>query len=93
MYWNLRLVAAERGIHKMADLQQRLAEHGNKFASGKMYGLWSGRPISVRLDDLAAFCDALDCGVEELFTREPATLPLPAADPGEPDVTSYTGRR
>jgi hypothetical protein len=33
--------------------------------------LWSGKPISVRLDDLDKICAALDCTVADLLEAEP----------------------
>jgi hypothetical protein len=58
MKWNLRLVAANRGIWKASELQRRLAEHGLVILVGKMSGLWSGEPASVKLDDLDVICVA-----------------------------------
>ena len=52
MRWNLRLAAAQRGIWKASELHRRLAEHGLVISAGKMSGLWSGQPVSVKLDDL-----------------------------------------
>ena len=50
MKWNLRLAAANRGIWKASELQRMLAEAGLKISAGKMSGLWSGRPASIKLD-------------------------------------------
>jgi hypothetical protein len=50
--WNLRLAAAHRGIWKASELQATLAEHGLVISAGKMSGLWSGHPASLKLDDL-----------------------------------------
>src|SRR3982751_5181498 len=52
MKWNLRLAAAQRGIWKASELQRMLAERGLKISAGKMSGLWSGQPVSVKLSDL-----------------------------------------
>jgi hypothetical protein len=52
MKWNLRLAAAHRGIWKASELQRMLAEHGLVVSAGKMSGLWSGQPASIKLDDL-----------------------------------------
>ncbi|WP_017974789.1 helix-turn-helix domain-containing protein [Actinopolyspora halophila] len=71
MKWNLRLVAAHRGIWKAGELQNRLAEHGLHVSAGKLSGLWSGTPISLKLSDLDVICSALDCEVGELLTRKP----------------------
>jgi DNA-binding Xre family transcriptional regulator len=72
MRWNLRLAAANRGIWKASELQRMLAEAGLVISAGKMSGLWSGSPASVKLDDLDVICAVLGCGVEELLIAEPA---------------------
>ena len=72
MKWNLRLAAANRGIWKASELQRMLAEAGLTISAGKMSGLWSGRPASIKLDDLDVICAVVGCGVEELLIAEPA---------------------
>ena len=53
-------------------------------SAGKMSGLWSGSPASVKLDDLDVICAVLGCGVEELLIAEPGKLTRPAGDqPGQ----------
>ncbi len=90
MRWNLRLVAAQRGVWKASDLQRRLAEHGLVISAGKMSGLWSGQPASIKLDDLDVICAVLGCGVDELLlpepdkVRRPGTEEAPAAAVGAP---------
>jgi putative transcriptional regulator len=86
MQWNLRMVAAQRGIWRASDLRRRLAEAGLEFSTGKMSHLWSGRPISVRLDDLEVICQVLDCDPGELLLREPA--PADAAAPPRPQAAA-----
>ena len=71
MKWNLRLAAANRGIWKASELQRMLAERDLVISAGKMSGLWSGDPASVKLSDLDVICAVLDCGVEELLIPEP----------------------
>jgi DNA-binding Xre family transcriptional regulator len=70
--WNLRLAAANRGIWKASELQRMLAGAGLVISAGKMSGLWSGTPASIKLDDLDVICAVLGCGVEELLIAEPA---------------------
>ena len=77
MRWNLRLAAANRGIWKASELQQMLAEHGLVISAGKMSGLWSGRPASIKLDDLNVICAVLDCPVGELLVPEPDKVTRP----------------
>jgi DNA-binding Xre family transcriptional regulator len=77
MRWNLRLAAANRGIWKATDLQRMLAERGMVISTGKMSGLWSGQPNTIRLDELDVICAVLGCGVEELLLPEPGKAPQP----------------
>ncbi len=80
MKWNLRLAAANRGIWKASELQRRLAEHGLVISAGKMSGLWSGSPASIKLEDLDVICAVLGCGVEELLIPEPDKITRPGAE-------------
>lgn len=67
MKWNLRFAAANRGVWKANELQRKLAEHGLVISAGKMSGLWSGTPTSVKLNDLEVICEVLGCDVGELL--------------------------
>lgn len=82
MKWNLRLAAANRGIWKASELQRMLAERGVVISAGKMSGLWSGQPNTVKLDELDVICAVLGCGVEELLLpkTEKVPEPMPATD-------------
>ena len=80
MKWNLRLAAANRGIWKASELQRMLAEAGLTISAGKMSGLWSGSPASVKLSDLDVICAVVGCGVEELLIAEPGKVTRPAAE-------------
>lgn len=71
MRWNLRLAAAERGVWKSTDMRRRLAEAGLEISAGKMSALWTGTPVTVRLEDLDVICSVLDCEVGDLLIREP----------------------
>lgn len=71
MKWNLRLAAAQRGIWKASDLQRMFAERGLVISAGKMSGLWSGQPASVKLDDLDVICAVLGCGIADVLIAEP----------------------
>jgi DNA-binding Xre family transcriptional regulator len=80
MQWNLRMVAAQRGIWRAADLRRLLGEAGLELSGGKMSHLWSGQPISIRLDDLDVLCQVLDCEVVELLVRDPTAGSTAAPD-------------
>ena len=66
-----------------------LAEHGLVISAGKMSGLWSGSPASVKLDDLDIICAVLGCGVEEVLIPEPDKVNRPVAD-AEPKASTGT---
>jgi putative transcriptional regulator len=86
MEWNLRMAAAQRGIWRSSDLRRLLAHAGLDLSSGKMSYLWSGQPITIRLDDLEVICSVLDCEPGDLLVRTKAqqapraaaTAPAPA---------------
>ena len=82
MRWNLRLAAANRGIWKASELQRSLAEHGLVISAGKMSGLWSGQPISLKLADLDVICVVLGCQIGELLIPEPDTVTRPGTPAG-----------
>lgn len=94
MKWNLRLAAANRGIWKASELQRMLADAGLTISAGKMSGLWSGRPASIKLSDLDVICAVVGCGVEELLIPEPGKIPLPAGgqDDEQPPALSPPAR-
>src|SRR5690242_11831257 len=83
MRWNLRLAAANRGIWQASQLQRLLAERGLVISAGKMSGLWSGSPISLKLADLDVICAVLGCEIGELLIPEPDRVPHPQT--GTPD--------
>lgn len=78
MRWNLRLAAANRGIWKASEMQRRLAEHGLVVSAGKMSGMWSGQPASVKLDELDVICVVLGCEIGELLQPQPDKVESPS---------------
>ncbi|MBI0300203.1 helix-turn-helix transcriptional regulator [Streptomyces sp. PRKS01-29] len=80
MKWNLRLAAANRGVWKASELQRMLAEHGLVISAGKMSGLWSGQPVSLKLADLDVVCVVLGCEIGELLVPEPERVQRVAAE-------------
>lgn len=87
MMWNLRLTAANKGIWKASELQRILAEHGLVISAGKMSGLWSGQPGSVKLDDLDVICVALDCQISDLLIAQPQKVSRPGQMAAEQTAT------
>ena len=86
--WNLRLAAANRGIWKASELQRALAARGLIISAGKMSGLWSGQPASIKLTDLDVICAVLGCEPGELLIPEPGTVASPA--PQQPAALAGT---
>ena len=86
MKWNLRMVAAQRDIWKASELQRMLADAGLVVSAGKMSHLWSGRPLTVRLDDLDVICAVLHCTPADLLVPEPIEPRQPSAEQVERKV-------
>ncbi|SRR6266568_1359349 len=80
MRWNMRLAAANRGIWKASELQHLLADRGLVISAGKMSYLWSGQPVSLKLEDLDVICAVLGCPIAELLIPEPDKVPQPVRD-------------
>ena len=74
MRWNMRMKAAEAGIWKSTELRRMLAEAGLEVSAGKMSGLWTGTPTTIRLDDLDVICFVLGCTPTDLLNCEPAAV-------------------
>jgi putative transcriptional regulator len=92
MRWNLRMTAAERGIWKSTELRRRLAEHGLVISAGKMSGLWTGQPTSVRFDDLDVLCAVLDCQPGDLLKPEPDLVAARKPQPAETAASAKNSR-
>ena len=88
MKWNLRLTAANKGIWKASELQRSLAEHGLVISAGKMSGLWSGQPVSLKLEDLDVICVVLGCEIGDLLIPEPEKVSRPGQQPGVLEATT-----
>lgn len=74
MRWNMRMKAAEAGIWKSTELRRMLAEAGLEISAGKMSGLWTGTPTTIRLDDLDVICFVLGCTPADLMICEPEVI-------------------
>lgn len=76
MHWNLRMVAAQRGIWRASELRKLLAEGGLVMSHKKALRLWSGpAPISIRLDNLETICQVLRCEPNELLIVDRTLTP------------------
>jgi DNA-binding Xre family transcriptional regulator len=88
--WNLRLAAANRGIWKASELQKMLAARGMVISAGKMSGLWSGSPNTIRLDGLDVICAVLGCEPGELLLPEPGKVSQPVSGGTERPAATAT---
>ena len=63
-----------------------LADAGLEVSAGKMSALWTGTPVTIRLDDLDVICTVLGCAPGELLICEPekvsARKPAQVAEAG-----------
>ncbi len=89
MRWNLRMTAAERGIWKSTELRRMLADAGLEISAGKMSGLWTGTPTTIRLDDLDVLCAVLECVPGDLLVPEPDKVA--ARRPGRAEPVDASG--
>jgi putative transcriptional regulator len=81
--WNLRLVAANKGVWKSTEMRRRLAEVGLEISAGKMSALWSGTPTTIRLDDLDVICAVLECSPSDLLIPQPEQVAARRPTPPE----------
>ena len=64
--WNLRKIMATRDMYATTDLVPLLAERGIHLSREQVFRLVTTTPQRLSLDTLAALCDILDVGVEDL---------------------------
>jgi DNA-binding Xre family transcriptional regulator len=78
--WRLRVLMAERGMFKAADLAPRLAEHGIRLSDSQVWRMVTGRPERLNLRVLVVLCEILECEPGELVRSTAAPVPQ-AKDP------------
>lgn len=66
--WRLAELMAAHGMHNSTDLIPRLAERGIQLSRPQVYRIVHQRPERVSLQLMAALCDILGCGVQDLVT-------------------------
>ena len=80
--WHLRQVMAARGMFQTSDLVGPLTERGITLSREQVYRLVTQTPQRLSLDVLAAICDILDCGPQDLIevkaVREQVAKPAAA---------------
>lgn len=66
--WRLAELMAAQGMHNSTDLAPRLAERGIQLSRPQVYRVVHQRPERVSLQLMAALCDILGCGIDDLVT-------------------------
>jgi DNA-binding Xre family transcriptional regulator len=66
--WRLAELMAARGMHNSTDLIPFLVERGIQLSRPQVYRVVHQRPERVSLQMIAALCDILGCGVDDLVT-------------------------
>ncbi|MEV6317675.1 helix-turn-helix transcriptional regulator [Streptomyces sp. NPDC051776] len=65
--WHLRQLMATQGMFQTSDLVPLLAERGIHLSREQVYRLVTQPPQRLSMDTLAALCDILNCGVQDLI--------------------------
>ncbi|MYW00802.1 helix-turn-helix domain-containing protein, partial [Streptomyces sp. SID3343] len=65
------MVAAQRDLWRPTEVLAAFRQVGFNPSLSKVAAMWSGTPVTVRLDDLDKMCAALDCTVADLLQAEP----------------------
>ena len=66
--WRLAELMAARGMHNSTELIPLLLERGIQLSRPQVYRVVHQRPERVSLQMMAALCDILGCGVDDLVT-------------------------
>jgi len=88
MQWNLRQVMADRAIFQTSELLPLLQQRGVNVSREHVYRLVTRTPQRINIDILAALCDALGCGADELLTL---AVEVPDASTGTAGLDSGKG--
>lgn len=67
-HWRLAELMAAHGMHNSTELIPLLAERGIQLSRPQVYRVVHQRPERISLQLMAALCDILGCGVEDLVT-------------------------
>ncbi|MBS9536157.1 helix-turn-helix transcriptional regulator [Mycobacterium sp. M1] len=66
--WRLAELMAAHGMHNSTELIPLLVERGIQLSRPQVYRVVHQRPERISLQLMAALCDILGCGVEDLVT-------------------------
>jgi len=67
IHWHLRQLMATRGMFATTDLVPLLAERGVQLSREQVDRLVTSTPQRLNMDVLAALCDILGCGPQDLL--------------------------
>ena len=73
--WRLAELMAARGMHNSTQLIPLLFERGIELSRPQVYRVVHQRPERISLQMMAALCDILGCGVEDLVTVTASRCP------------------
>lgn len=73
------MMAAQRDLWRPTEVLAAFQQVGFTPSLSKVAALWSGTPVTVRLDDLDKMCAALNCTVADLLQAEPLVAGQAAA--------------
>ncbi len=65
--WHVREVMAARGMFHTSDLLGPLAERGVRLSREQVFRLVTQTPQRLNVEVLAALCDLLECGPQDLL--------------------------
>lgn len=91
--WNLRQLMAARDMYATTDLVPLLAERGIHLSREQVFRLVTTVPQRLSLDTLAALCDILDVGVEDLIEITAETTQVPKTVGEKPPTAPPPVRR
>jgi DNA-binding Xre family transcriptional regulator len=84
--WRLAELTAARGMHNSTDLIPLLVERGIELSRPQVFRVVHQRPERVSLQMIAALCDILGCGVEDLVTVTAADVRRRKASASSPSA-------
>src|SRR5260370_9340371 len=80
--WRLAELMAARGMHTSTQLIPLLLERGIQLSRPQVYRVVHQRPERISLQMMAALCDILGCGVDDLVTVTASDVRRPKASSG-----------
>jgi DNA-binding Xre family transcriptional regulator len=81
--WHLRQLMATRGMFATTDLVPLLADRGVRLSREQVYRLVTSTPQRLNLEVLAALCDILGCGPQDLIEVVAESRPATKASAGD----------